>query len=183
MSDGQTFTPKHLAILRWFKSVGREWVSLRRAERDCRINGQKLALAEELLELTAQPASTEPLLKLHRSGKHYQITARGLEACDKYTTKEQVIDLGGGKTRTVEVVVLASTGMRPKAEIVGDDEPPMDDDDDDLPAGLETDDRANGRREDEADAEDDVILEETEPARAEPTAEPSPKKKRSLPKK
>lgn len=192
MSDGKTFTPKHLEILRWFKSIERDWVSLRRAERECRIRGEKLAIAEELLELTAKPANAEPLLQLHPSNKHYRITARGLEACDKYTTRNDTIDMGRGKTKTVEVVVLASTGRPPKAEIAGDFEPPPDDDDDDLPQEVD-DDLAGGRREEPAD-EGEVVLEDTEPApkpdpRLDPedaqpeTPQPAQIKKRSLPKK
>lgn len=200
MSDGKTFTPKHLKILRWFKTIERDWVSIKRAERECRIDGQKLAIAEELLELTAQPANAEPLLRLHRSGKHYRITARGLEACDKYTTRVRDIELGPGKKRTVEEVVLAASGRAPRAEIVGDTEPPLDDDDDDdLPQETE-DDLTGGRGQEDDDGE--VFLEDTEPPTVPPTrpeprldpddAQPAPsdapapapvQKKRSLPKK
>lgn len=172
MSDGQTFTPKHLEILRYLKSTGQDWVSLKRAETQCRINGQKLAIAEELLELSAEPLnkSFQPLVRLHRSGKHFQITERGIEACDKYKVVQKTIDLGNGKTRTVETVVTAATGKAagatdPTSELLEDD------DEDELPPEAR-DDLSSGAEEEYAD--EDVTLDPDPEVVRRPEPEPEP---------
>lgn len=116
MSDGRNFTPKHLAILDWFRAKDEEqpnmFHSMARCEKEIVIDGKRLAVAEEIAELCTVPNNgTDPFLDVARTGKHFRITPRGVEATEVYTVATRKLERGGA----VQIIVLRDTGKPPRS--------------------------------------------------------------------